>query len=485
MLDQTIGVRLMILSEEKREVLKSDANLMLKEVEELMSKLQLEESIQKLQVVMNDYEILGEYALLLKCHLYSAVCHYNLGNLKLAFELVNTYEDLCKQYKVPIDKAEYFALLGLQYMYKGDLEKAITFYNDAAHYALQNASYRRYISSKKHVAHAASLLNEFEVGLEAVNDAKIYLYLIDEEDVNQIEVYLVEIDIYLAMEKFDLALRQLQFVSSHPILLVDQVTQSLYYEYYAKYYFKTGNMEKAFECASKGLHLLKGKNQHVSEHDLYELLIKICKQLNDLPKMVEVYSQYVESLKDSKDKSFQGELSKRDFEDMKRLTEIDNLTGVFNRKYLTEKASEWLNVAPMNKDAIICSVFDVDYFKLINDTHGHLIGDELLKSLANSCNSKMLKADMFLARYGGDEFVIVYRTSDIEEALQQIQEIYNELNSLIIEISNLTFNLSISMGVSYTLLGEYKLFEDLFREADEALYRSKQKGRKLLTLYNE
>lgn len=478
-----IGVMLMILSAEKREVLKSDADIMLKEVEELMSRLQLEESIQKLQVVMNDYEILGEYALFLKCYLYSVVCHYNLGNLKLAFELTNTYEGLCIQYNVPIDKAEYYALLGLQYMYKGDLNKAITFYNDAADHALQNASYRRYITSKKHVAHAASMLKEFEIGLDAVNQAKMYLHLIDEEDVNRVEVYLAEISIYLVMEHYDIALSQLQFVSNHPLLSLDEVTQSLYFEYYAKYYYKTGDMEKAYECALEGLNLLKGKNQHVSEHDICELLIKICKELNDLPRTVEVYGLYVESLKDSMDKSFLGELSKRDFEDMKRLTEIDNLTGVYNRKYLIEKASEWLNIASMNEDAIICSVFDVDHFKIINDTHGHLIGDELLKSLANNCNAKMLKADMFLARYGGDEFVIIYRTSDIEGALQHIQELYNELNSLVIEIREYKFTLSISMGLSYTVLGEYKLFEDLFREADEALYRSKQKGRKLLSMY--
>jgi diguanylate cyclase (GGDEF)-like protein len=473
----------MILSAKKREVLKSDADMMLKEVEELMGKLQLDESIQKLQVVMNDYEILGEYVLLLKCHLYSAVCHYNLGNLKMAFELTNTYEGLCKQYKLPIDKAEYFALVGLQYMYKGDLNKAITYYNDAADDALQSCSYRRYITSKKHVALAASMLNEFEIGVEAVNDAKLYLHLIDEEDVNQIEVYLVEISIYLAMDQFDLALEQLQFVSSHPVLLLDEVTHSLYYENYANYHFKIGNLELAIECASEALHLLKGKNQHSSEQDIYELLIKVCKQRNDLPKLVEVYGQYVESLKDSMNKSYLGELSKRDFEDMKRLTEIDNLTGVYNRKYLMEKASEWLDIAPLNNDSIICSVFDVDHFKLINDTHGHLIGDELLKSLANSCNSKMIKADMFLARYGGDEFVIVYRTANLDEALQYIEGIYSELNSLIIEISDYKFNLSISMGLSYTALGEYQLFEDLFREADEALYRSKQKGRKLLTMY--
>ncbi len=473
----------MILSAKKREVLKSDADMMLKEVEDLMGKLQLDESIQKLQVVMNDYEILGEYVLLLKCHLYSAVCHYNLGNLKLAFELTNTYEGLCKQYKVPIDKGEYYALLGLQYMYKDDLKKAITFYNDAAYYALQKSSYRRYVTSKKHAAHAASMLNEFETGIEAINDAKQYLHMIDEEDVNQVEIYLVEVGIFLELDQYDLALEQLQFVSSHPVLLLDEVTHALYYEYYAKYHFKTGALEKAFECALEGLRLLKDKNQHSSEQILYELLIEICKQLNDLPKLVEIYSKYVESLKDSMAKSYLGELSKRDYEDMKRLTEIDSLTGVYNRKYLTEKATEWLNIAPMNNDSIICSVFDVDHFKVINDSQGHLIGDELLKLLANNCNSKMITEDMFLARYGGDEFVILYRTSNIDEALQHIRKIYNELNSLIIEIGDRKFNLSISMGLSYTELGKYKLFEDLFREADVALYRSKQRGRKLLTMY--
>ena len=284
----------MILSAKKREVLKRDADLMFKEVEDLMSKLQFDESNQKLQVVMNDYEILEEYALLLKCHLYSAICHYNLGNLKIAFEITNTYEGLCEQYHVPIDQGEYYAVLGLQYLYKEDLKKAITFFNDAAHVALQIASYRRYISLKKHVAHAASKLKEFELGIEAVNDAKLYLHLLDKEDINQIEVYLVEISIYLAMERYDLALKQLQFVSNHPVLILDEVTYSLYFENYSNYYFKTGDLNKAFECASEALKLLEGKNQHESERDLYELLIKVCTQLNDLSKLVEVYSQYVE-----------------------------------------------------------------------------------------------------------------------------------------------------------------------------------------------
>ena len=473
----------MILSEEKREILKDDASLLLKEVETLMVKLQLEECLQKLQVLMNDYELLGEYDLLLKCHVYSAICQYNLGNVKMAFSIVNNYEQLCTEYNRPINKVDYYPLLGLQYMYKKDFEKAIHYYELAATSALKEQQYRLFVTSKKHVTHVATLIGDYRLALQAVEEAKEILPLLDEDDINQIEILIVQIKLFLEMDETENAYACILHAEQHPLLKIDDVSYSLYCENYANYLFKVKDYLGAYEYANKGLSLLQGTAQFVSEHDLYELLIKICTYIEDKTYLINVYERYVESLKQTRDQSFSSELVKRDFEDLKKLTEIDNLTGVYNRKYLIERTSEWLNVAPMNKESIICGVFDVDHFKQINDCFGHLTGDQLLKELSAKCNELLSPESMFLARYGGDEFVIIHRCVDVVEGLSKIRTIYDQLNELIIDLNGQKFDLSISMGISYSDLGEFVLFEQLFEKADEALYRSKQDGRKLLTVY--
>jgi diguanylate cyclase (GGDEF)-like protein len=473
----------MILSEEKREILKDDANLLLQEVETLMVKLQFEECLQKLQVLMNDYELLGEYDLLLKCHVNSAICHYNLGNIKMAFSLVNNYEQMCAEYNRPISKVDYYPLLGLQYMYKGDFEKSIHYYELAAASALNEHQYRLFVTSKKHITHVATQIGNYRLALQAVEEAKQLLPKLNKDDINQIELLLVQIKLYLEMDKTEDAYASILQAEKHPMLKLDDVTYALYCEFYANYLIKIKDFFGAYEYANKGLSLLQGTAQFVSEHDLYELLIKICTYIDDKTYLIGVYERYVESLKQTRDQSFSSELVKRDFEDLKKLTEIDNLTGVYNRKYLIERTSEWLNVAPMNNDSVICGVFDVDHFKQINDRFGHLTGDQLLKELSAKCNDLLSSDSMFLARYGGDEFVIIHRCVDVAKGLSKVEGIYNQLKELIIDLNGQKFDLSISMGISYTELGEFVLFEQLFEKSDEALYRSKQDGRKLLTIY--
>jgi diguanylate cyclase (GGDEF)-like protein len=473
----------MILSEVKREVLKEDADQLFSEVQTLMVQLQLEESLQKLQVLMNDYELLGEYDLLLKCHINSAICHYNLGNVKLAFSTINSYEQMCLQYNRPINKVDYYPMLGLQYLYKEDYEKSLFYYELAADSALKESQYRLFVNAKKHAVHVATLVGKYDVGLQAIEEAKHILPKLSADDINQIELVIVEIGLYLQMGDFASAKQTIQRAGSHPMLTKDDVSHSLYCEYYAKYLFEIKEYNLAYEYASKGLALLKGTGQFVSEHDLYELLIKICTYIDDKTYLIHVYEGYVESLKKSHDQSYSGELAKRDFEDLKKLTEIDNLTGIYNRKYLIEKASEWLNVAPMNTEAIICSVFDVDYFKQINDRYGHLMGDSILTALSNKCLELLKPDSMFIARYGGDEFVIIHRCTNIEQGIEELRKIYNLLTNLTLEVNGMSFTLSISMGISYTNIGEFMLFEQLFERADEALYRSKENGRKLFTLY--
>lgn len=155
----------------------------------------------------------------------------------------------------------------------------------------------------------------------------------------------------------------------------------------------------------------------------------------------------------------------------------DNLTGLYNRKSYEQKIEETLaNLARYNIPSSLL-VFDIDYFKKVNDNFGHHIGDLTLKKVAQILKKKMRKND-FIARYGGDEVVCILPHTMLEEARKVAEEIRSY-----IEITNFTFKgkevpVKISAGVSAFKKGDNAL--TVFERADVSLYMAKNSGRNLV-----
>ena len=149
----------------------------------------------------------------------------------------------------------------------------------------------------------------------------------------------------------------------------------------------------------------------------------------------------------------------------------DNLTKILNRNGLLKKLME-------KKNDYILAIIDIDKFKSINDTYGHDVGDYVLKDLATFISSKIRVTDL-IARWGGEEFVLIIDTKNLEQA----QNIADNLRK---EVENLKFKtvnkITISIGVS-----EFKTkndtFEDVFKKADQALYQAKTNGRNRVYVY--
>ncbi len=149
----------------------------------------------------------------------------------------------------------------------------------------------------------------------------------------------------------------------------------------------------------------------------------------------------------------------------------DNLTKILNRNGLLKKLSETNNKYTL-------AIIDIDKFKSINDTHGHDVGDYVLKDLATLISNKIRITDIF-ARWGGEEFILILDTPD----LLQAQNISDNLRK---EIENSKFKtvgkITISIGIS-----EFKTkndtFEDVFKKADQALYQAKMSGRNRVFVY--
>ncbi len=158
-------------------------------------------------------------------------------------------------------------------------------------------------------------------------------------------------------------------------------------------------------------------------------------------------------------------------QDLQLKTQTDALTGVSSRQYLLEKAKEYIDYCLIGGTPLTMIVLDIDKFKQINDTFGHTSGDSALKKVASLASSYLRDSDL-LARYGGDEFVILLPKTTLEDAKEISERI---LQGVVLANIFPEQPLSCSFGVAE--LRKTDDFEQLFERADQALYQAKNAGR--------
>lgn len=169
------------------------------------------------------------------------------------------------------------------------------------------------------------------------------------------------------------------------------------------------------------------------------------------------------------------------YEQQKQEARIDVMTGIFNRRGFREIGNREINRAIRFNRPLAAIFLDIDHFKVINDTFGHLIGDLVLKELADRLKENLRKIDL-LGRYGGEEFVIILPETDTECALDVAERLRKVVEQTPFTPDNLSLWITISQGVSI-LNEENQDLKTLIKQADEATYQSKEAGRNLVTLY--
>jgi len=170
-----------------------------------------------------------------------------------------------------------------------------------------------------------------------------------------------------------------------------------------------------------------------------------------------------------------GNIERAYHEEIYRLTTVDGLTQIFNKRYFAEALDREVARASRYRRELSLVMFDLDHFKEVNDTHGHLAGDAVLKTLAHTIKIRIRTEDIF-ARYGGEEFAIILPEIDGHNAHQFAEKIRRivETTDFIFEAAKIP--VTISMGVA-TLDLEEPAAAALVKRADERLYEAKAAGR--------
>mgnify|MGYP000170410424 FL=1 len=162
----------------------------------------------------------------------------------------------------------------------------------------------------------------------------------------------------------------------------------------------------------------------------------------------------------------------------------DGLTRIYNRRHLTELLRKYLAEAMTKKVPVSLALFDIDKFKMVNDTYGHQCGDEVIRYVASLLNRGALKHGGIAGRYGGEEFVVAFFEKDLDETYHIVEDIHNQIRSEEVVYEGKHISVRASVGVaSYPQTCANP--GELLTRADWAMYHSKKNGRDRITIDSE
>lgn len=164
------------------------------------------------------------------------------------------------------------------------------------------------------------------------------------------------------------------------------------------------------------------------------------------------------------------------YEETKRLAITDGLTKIYNRRFFQEAIEREYKVAVREKHPISVIMYDIDFFKKVNDTHGHQVGDSVLCAVTQRVKNALRDTDI-IARYGGEEFAVVLPGTPLRVATMVAERVRSSVEHRPLAVKGLELPITISLGVGSHPESGVKNQADLLAQTDAALYRAKQAGR--------
>ena len=175
--------------------------------------------------------------------------------------------------------------------------------------------------------------------------------------------------------------------------------------------------------------------------------------------------------------SFQDVLEEAFQENLYKSATQDSLTGIYNKKFFVDTFSKEFSYNKRGEEVFSLIMFDIDHFKKINDAHGHLTGDYVLRCVAQVISRELRTEDIF-CRYGGEEFTIILKGQGAAPSRNFAERIRKVVCTTKFEHEGKVVPVSISIGIAtFDKKGKFDGYNDMIKEADSYLYKAKDRGR--------
>jgi len=154
----------------------------------------------------------------------------------------------------------------------------------------------------------------------------------------------------------------------------------------------------------------------------------------------------------------------------------DDLTGLYNRRYINERLPLDIKYSKISENPLSIIMVDIDFFKKINDNYGHVNGDKVLMDFSNLVLKSIRSNIDWIGRYGGEEFIIVLKDTDLKNTYFVAEKIRKKLENTTFKYDDININITASFGI-YSI-SDYDIeFSDLLSKVDKNLYQAKANGR--------
>lgn len=180
---------------------------------------------------------------------------------------------------------------------------------------------------------------------------------------------------------------------------------------------------------------------------------------------------------------YQRAVYSRVLKQLKEASSTDGLTGLHNHRAFLERLEQEFYRAQRYGTDLSILIIDLDGFKAVNDNYGHLVGDEVLKKVANALKENVRASD-FVARYGGDEFTVILPETSRNEAIAVAEKLRRTIELQDFIVNTKRVKLTLSIGISY-YSSKHKSFFDMIEEADRAMYAAKESGKNTIKIGEE
>ncbi|MFC7371919.1 diguanylate cyclase [Fictibacillus iocasae] len=429
-----------------------------------------------------------DYKAILTAHVASVASYYSIGAMEEAFALISEYEEVCLEHGDDVDRMKLYNILFLLYEYTKEYDKAKETLKQTIELGLKVEKFNIVSNAYSNLSHVFLEEKNFQEALDsAILGLKMAERSLPERPILNLRVMLNLAQSYIGLMDLDRAYAYLQEMITNPVLdnFMREKAHCLMLQ--GSWYENSERYREAFESLSQAKAIVEGYKDAYLLKTIQEERCKLCDLMGDYQLGYRVQKEYIQLLNEINESQLAQAAIKLEVKHslsmLKKKATTDYLTGLHNRSHLETTANEWLGTAAMNYTDVTCMVLDIDYFKDINDNHGHLFGDEVIKKVGALCHETMGEMG-FIGRYGGDEFVIL-----VKEPIQRGKEMANQLKEALtnadLQKEDSPFPVTVSIGVADNDSGTVKTFEEHFHLADLGLYEAKKNGRNQICVRSE